>query len=929
MKNTNQQDNLQVKVLKYLIIPMITMLFLTALGAFVFLYFYYMDFLETKIDEMEEDEIIVLEILSSYSADTLGQWMDYASNFMLIAYTTTKGILNNTVSVKPNFSSTKYISAVEVAKNTNLPEGWDESTKSSTKISMWYLDPYTDSTNLNYDAIIELKQATIMDSYNIPIGRSNPYIDSSKDSLHVTFDHTGLFYVFPTYSSETFIDTSYEYPDGCGYVDPDPDWYDPRCGDWYTNTIKNPDNSITTTGPYQFATVDQIGQTICYTILQDSTATTTKARIVECLDYTLKRLHDQLKLSRSASAYTTSYAYTSELNLIYHSNMFQYDDSNSYNIEMLEFDGNTGDEFKYWEKNVLPLFISNEATTATYYTNGKKVIIAITPVLYRTTVDGEPSQYGGYGIRVAIDGLRSNYEELKDTCMNTLFVDILLFIPMTLGIMIICYIVSSYQMTKLLRPLNRLVNILDRMMNGELEIQEFSNKRKVCIEVIQLYNVFDRLRILLRLRSDKYFENDANAIIMYSQALLLFKDFGNTSGTALCWYNIGVINYKNQRYEEAAEALYNSIQECGFENHRSPREELNFMRRIETYTKALRALHKNQEALYFLYLLAEYYKNNSKDLHDILRVLMQIIEINSILGQDSSDLIKDMEEFIYSYTYSSMPKSIVYQLLAYCQALNCIPQQAYKQAAKLLSDVLDSFELYCPEIRNKALATLKYVFNKLELDICIDSILSYSQYEGKDIMMLIDCSEQVDEDTMNMAKSCFTNLYFRSIYDKDRVSCIFFNDEINFVTRLSKLNSTADIFLQKLRDGFTIKGRRALYDAIISSINDCKTFSGHLSMSSQSIEIQPTFRDNWVIVFISGPDTASKRSQSEILETLKDFSSGIVLIGYKLESSVQETFHSMVEEYSRAHFLNCCTPRELNRAFELVTSIICGRSNLI
>jgi hypothetical protein len=308
---------------------------------------------------------------------------------------------------------------------------------------------------------------------------------------------------------------------------------------------------------------------------------------------------------------------------------------------------------------------------------------------------------------------------------------------------------------------------------------------------------------------------------------------------------------------------------------------------------------------------------------------MQIIEINSILGQDSSDLIKDMESFIYSYTYSSMPKTIVNQLLTYCHALNCIPRQAYKEAANLLSDVLDSFELYCPEIRNKALATLKYVFKKLELDISMDSILSCCKYEGKDIMMLIDCSEQVDEDTMNMAKSCFTNLYFRSVYDKDRVSCIFFNDEFNFVTRLSTLNSTADIFLQKLRDGFPIQGRCALYDAIIASINDCKTFSGHLGMSSQSIEIQPTCRDNWLIVFITGPDTASIRSQSEILEILKDFNSGIVLIGYKLVSSVQDAFNRMVEEYSRAHFLNCTTPRELNRAFELVTSIICGRSNLI
>ena len=90
------------------------------------------------------------------------------------------------------------------------------------------------------------------------------------------------------------------------------------------------------------------------------------------------------------------------------------------------------------------------------------------------------------------------------------------------------------------------------MMKGDLMLDIQPRVKSCSAEITQLYQVFSKLKIVLRFGEESFFTgNDAEALMNFSQALKLFEEFQNMTGMGICWNNIGNIHLKAARYEEA------------------------------------------------------------------------------------------------------------------------------------------------------------------------------------------------------------------------------------------------------------------------------------------------------------------------------------------------------------------------------------------
>ena len=97
-------------------------------------------------------------------------------------------------------------------------------------------------------------------------------------------------------------------------------------------------------------------------------------------------------------------------------------------------------------------------------------------------------------------------------------------------------------------------------MKGDLMLDIKPRVKHCSAEISELYQVFSKLKIVLRFGEESFFTgNEAEALMNFSQALKLFEEFENMTGMGICWNNIGNIHLKAGRYEEAVSCYTSAL----------------------------------------------------------------------------------------------------------------------------------------------------------------------------------------------------------------------------------------------------------------------------------------------------------------------------------------------------------------------------------
>ena len=210
-------------------------------------------------------------------------------------------------------------------------------------------------------------------------------------------------------------------------------------------------------------------------------------------------------------------------------------------ISQLEFPKDPeGTEAKDFNKTILPLFENQRTKTDSYKKNGDEMKISVTPILMELEEGTKYQHVASVGVVLRKRSLESKFNTLQDDCKSMLILELYLSIIFLVLVGILCILLTDKITASVVAPIDHLLTILKRMKNDDLGMDILESYKPSPPEVACLYGVFDKLRVILRF--NKLQEgNSTQALMIYSQALNLFKSFGNEKAMEFCYRELGNI----------------------------------------------------------------------------------------------------------------------------------------------------------------------------------------------------------------------------------------------------------------------------------------------------------------------------------------------------------------------------------------------------
>ena len=132
---------------------------------------------------------------------------------------------------------------------------------------------------------------------------------------------------------------------------------------------------------------------------------------------------------------------------------------------------------------------------------------------------------------------------------------------LTLVTFLIAAIVSFETSHYIIRPLRMLNNKMRDILDTALDV-ELVNEEESSQELTDLYEVFTSLISTKKFENNDFmFKTDAMAVIDLAEACNMF-DGQNYKAAGICFNNIANIQYKNEKYMQAAENFYNAMEQA-------------------------------------------------------------------------------------------------------------------------------------------------------------------------------------------------------------------------------------------------------------------------------------------------------------------------------------------------------------------------------
>ncbi|OMJ90149.1 hypothetical protein SteCoe_7541 [Stentor coeruleus] len=866
---------LKRKISFVVIIPLLIGILLTFASSLLPFYLYYPKILDNYTDKMIDTQ-----------RETLLKHSSLISNATSVSYIQD---IANGVNVISDIIELYLFYGIDVKKSLNYSQIYQNYTdfnpqriasnttdKTFYNISVWYASQNWSNlnvqTNLNTSSLFYCIIESAVSIKNI--------VGSPFKTSYITYQNNGLYFEYPSQyinttenlcvlSNNTNVNTgksvfSYDCTNisnctQCSYcLNTTDNYFEPRCQMYYNYTYNQKVNEVVITTPYILPNTQQLGQTLCR---GQWNFTTTQLVLVYCMDFLL----DDLLMGELINLANNKQTYSYILDV--QGNVLDYKNSETLtndldNIYDLEFGTENSHEAKQYKKSILPLFENQISEVKDYEKDGETMMIAVTPILMILGEDTKPVHVASTGVVMKKSSLESKFNSLKSGCNDILLINMYIDI----GLLVFIAIVSAtwaHRITgSIVSPIDHLLKILVRMYNGDLEIDIMESYQPSSPEVACLYQVFDELRVVKRFKQEKVKEM-TEATLINSQALSLFKKFGNKKGMEVCYTKLGYIFYKRELWDESVECLSKArlLSEENINTDIFAHAKL----KVDLANAMVKAKSSKEEVLMLFGSSIEIFKKHSKH-EDFLPCLLDLAEALYETKDINSNIFMFIEEQLNNFYLSDKP--ILMQKFLLIKALHFKNTGKFQDACKYLVSVLEDFTVYLPSIRNKAIEILNEIF---KLHIKSPPNLKKYIFKGstkKDIVLIL--SNNLAEGPVSWAIGRFFKSVLKS---NDRMSMIQFSSKCRVIFNLTKLPSN-DLTIEKFEDD---SFECLLYDSIMIATRQL-SLNGFGNKSADK-------REEWIIIITDYDDIGSKATLEKVCSTLNRNNAKVIIASLAFRNS--------------------------------------------
>ena len=394
---------LRRKISLFILIPLILGTVITAVVSWLPIYLQYSYWISDVITDMINDQgEVLMEVSLHISALTAGA-VQIPSNYIMMVTSLIEQYYESDFNTKPGFNSTgNYVNAMDLidwkANQTMMNE------------SMWYTSPADFSVDdLKKETWSNLNDSAVFDMFLRPV-LTNYTQNRIKEYFHV-FNDTGFFYMYPA-TTLNFLENYTN--NSCPYHS---DQYDPRCAPFYSSVVDCPDRFLAVIpDPFLDLRNHSLAQTSCRGVWSAGSLTLTACVVFD--------ISDVIEIANNLTVGNNSYAFALYLDesVLFHPRM---NESAVNSILQMEF--NRTSEAEAFNSSIIPLFKTGQKALEHYTKNGKKMLIAITPVYIMLSINQIYVHQFSVGVVMPEDPLWERFDPLRYESYIILMVEVAIF----------------------------------------------------------------------------------------------------------------------------------------------------------------------------------------------------------------------------------------------------------------------------------------------------------------------------------------------------------------------------------------------------------------------------------------------------------------------------------------------------------------------
>ena len=927
MAKANLQRKLNCKVLLPMVIGMISIL----VAAYLPFYISFPTWIDSITDDMIDDRKETLKTLSNYLALAAGSAMNYPSDFLLLASKLIEKYYNATLITKQSFRGTdNYVNSYLLYNGlAGDVYGYNKTTNSSFQTSMWYLqDTYFINQISDSESSSNLRDSAVFDSFIRPIVRvgrpSKGYL--FFQNFYIGYEHDGLFYHNPSQYKSYF--NSYPASRNCSYMINRPvPLYDPRCRPWF-NMIKSSSEKyrVLITEPYKFADGGYIGQTFCVGSWKDNT----NFRFAACIDYDMSQLRSKIDVIDKGST-TYAFAVSPEGQTFVHpkfTGLCENTDDCLSSITEIEMQGASQSEKKEFIKKVVDKFSSPEIIIEKYKKKGEKIIIAIAPIFGKVYDYQRIAKVGNIGLRLQESKMTDPFDDLKSNLNKLLYIEGFALMIIISIVLVFCWLLTRYVTLQIIKPIDNLIKILERLKDGDVDINIEDQYQLCSKELTKLYTVFTKLKIVLKFGKKSYFTEDSEALMNYAQALTLFLEFRNMERAGTCYNNMGVIHLRNHRYQEAI-ACFAKAYELA-QNMKINPELINKRKKMLATTMLSLKKFAGKPPQLMLDLIETY-----KSLHEYTKAvecLLVLSEHTSSKPDLSETYLKQAESLVDKSLASQVPREILYSKITYCQGLILKTRGLLRESCQTFIHCISAYKIFDPETRSKALSHLNEIYSNFATENkYFDLAEEGCKNLAKDVVFVIDYSISMNGSRIQRALAAVCNLVDNNLKPDDRVAFITFNKTCNIAFNLTPRGAESRVLREKIMKWDSPKGATSFYDAINLSLQEFLAYGPQqeFTVPFDEQEMEKEVRLKWIVALVDGEDNTSSYTARQIKKKIVKTSVNLVVVGLNLPKEFKDVMKDLCQVTIRGIYIDSPNLSDLEKAFQTISILISSRSENI
>ena len=524
-----------------------------------------------------------------------------------------------------------------------------------------------------------------------------------------------------------------------------------------------------------------------------------------------------------------SYILSSDLKVVYYTGNTNV----SVSIDELEF-GSNKNEAEVFNSAILPEFLKNNSFRGNFTKNDEKYLIVISPILVKNGFDNSLIHWGSIATCTKEKVITFQITQLRETTKQIFIIEGVVFSIFMLGLIYFFWYLISNLAKSIVAPLNELYHLLKRLIRQDFAIDLAEKISEMSRDLIKLYKAFDKLRLVLKFKDEKYFTNPTTAIINYSQAIQLFRRFRNEPKVHMCLREIGIINIKNNRIHEGVGYLHESLK-----NYSGPYIE-SLPLKVFTAKHLIIASYKSQEAHELFEEVINQY-TLIQDPTNLAYTVLEYIEALIFIGNYPFDLINQAKTLVQTIK-DPYDFAIISQKICLYDGMIYQTKGFLEQAGNSYLQALTEYEYYDPEVRKNCAKYLS-IFG-VNLSVFSDNFTDFSLV--------------VQSKYLEFSKFLLNELSAH-VTKNDRTAFIVYSDKVK------SLQNMTNCFKFYYRP-FGTEDKGMLFDAI------CR---GFMYLQSQSFDSQ---RNKWVVVLTDGVEDSSFSSFEEVCKAIKKTSAGLVVL---------------------------------------------------